>query len=277
MTKQKTKFKDPIAPDERLALTLRILAKGDTFGDIANRYRTGKTTARNIFHETVRLIWDHLQPRYMPKLSAEKCREVSEGFMSRWDFPNCLGAVDGKHIKIVPPANSGSLYFNYKGFHSIVLMAVVDAQHNFLMVNVGQYGGLNDASVFEGCAFGQQVLYGNPEPLPAPPPRPISHCGPPVPHVFVADEAFPLRQNMMRPFPQGGSTHRERLFNYRLSRWGSNSESTFCWSYTLSEFCFGQNLVPRMHSCLLYHDANSTLLGTVIPRITRSPDCECFR
>ncbi len=183
----------------------------------------------------------------MPQLSAEKCREVSDGFMSRWDFPNCLGAVDGKHIKIVPPANSGSLYFNYKGFHSIVLMAVVDAQHNFLMVNVGQYRGLNDASVFEASAFGQQVLYGNPQPLPIPPPRPISDCGPPVPHVFVADEAFPLRQNIMRPFPQGGTTHQQRVFCYRLSRWGSNCIPVLLWDFDLphqNQFVLGSENSP---------------------------------
>jgi hypothetical protein len=179
------------------------LAKGDSFVDIANRYRVGKTTARNIFHETVRVIWEHLHPEYMPRLSADKFAEVSQGFKGRWNFPNCLGAIDGKHIKIVPPARSGSLYYNYKRYHSIVLMALVDCDYNFLVVNVGQYGGLNDAAVFEGSAFGQQLLHGRPQPLPLPPPQPLLPGGPPVPHVFLADEAFPLRENIMRPFPQG--------------------------------------------------------------------------
>ncbi len=97
-------------------------------------------------------------------------------------------------------------------------MALVDADYNFLVVNVGQFGGLNDASVFDATAFGQQVLHRNPRPLPVPLPRPLHEGGSPVPHVFIADEAFPLRENIMRPFSQGGGNHQERVFNYRLSR-----------------------------------------------------------
>lgn len=42
---------------------------------------------------------------------------IAKQFEERWNFPNCLGCVDGKHIEIIPPANSGSYFYNYKGAH----------------------------------------------------------------------------------------------------------------------------------------------------------------
>lgn len=81
-------------------------------------------------------------------------------FYDKWNYPNCLGAVDGKHIVIRQPNNAGSNFYNYKDHHSIILMAVADANYRFLMVDVGQAGSNSDGGVWDAIQFGQLLRSG---------------------------------------------------------------------------------------------------------------------
>ena len=78
-------------------------------------------------------------------------QKAADLFQRRWNLPNRLGALDGKHIIIKLPIRSGGEFFNYKHTFSIVLMALVDADYKFLYMNVGCNGRVSDGGVFEGC------------------------------------------------------------------------------------------------------------------------------
>lgn len=79
----------------------------------------------------------------------EECLNVTKGFETFCNFPNCVGSMDGKQITLQAPINSGSEYYNYKNFFSVVLFALVDANYNFLFVNIGCQRRISDGDVFQ--------------------------------------------------------------------------------------------------------------------------------
>lgn len=66
-------------------------------------------------HMTCRAIERKMMASQFPKPTEEMWQNIASKFWEKWNFPNCMGAIDGKHITLVSPAHSGSLYFNYKG------------------------------------------------------------------------------------------------------------------------------------------------------------------
>ena len=149
--------------------------------------------------------------------------KIEKKFHSRWNFSNCLGAVDGKHINITQPPNSSTLFHNHKGFFSIVLMALAHPDYRFIYIDVGDYGSNCDSAIFKNCNFGKAYMYGN---LDIPPPKKLHNIpagqGEEVPYCIVGDEVFSLQCDLMRPYPKGqrGTTlsPEKQMFNYRLSR-----------------------------------------------------------
>ena len=94
----------------------------------------------------------------MPVPDRKHWESIAHQFHVKWNFPLCLGSLDGKHIVIQAPANSGSLYYNYKHTFSIVLMALVDANLRFTMIDIGSYGCNSDGGVFSHSEFGRRLV-----------------------------------------------------------------------------------------------------------------------
>ncbi|XP_071582484.1 putative nuclease HARBI1 [Temnothorax nylanderi] len=129
-------------------------------------------------------------------------------------------------MEIQAPPCSGSQYYNYKGYFSIVLMALCDANYKFTWFDIGQYGSISDGGVWSQTNLAAD-LESNAADLPEATPLPGRYI--PFPYVIVADEAFPLKPYLMRPFPRRVKrmTDEERVFNYRLSRARLCIENTF--------------------------------------------------
>uniref|UniRef100_UPI0037E704E4 zona pellucida sperm-binding protein 3-like n=1 Tax=Semicossyphus pulcher TaxID=241346 RepID=UPI0037E704E4 len=153
----------------------------------------------------------------MPFPGTEEWRAIADNFQKLWNFPNCVGAIDRKHVTIQAPGNSGSQFHNYKGSFSVVLLGVVDARYRFRMIDVGAYGKSSDGGTLSSSAFGQALRH---DALDVPSDAPLPGAGVATPFVFVGDEGFPLRRNMMRPFPGHNLPPEQRIFNYCPSQPG---------------------------------------------------------
>ena len=150
-----------------------------------------------MFKETCSAICETLRSEFLPPPTKERCEAISEEFWNLWNFPNCIGAADGKHVEIIAPPNSGSIFFNYKKHFSTILMAVVDATYRFVFVDIGAYGRNCDSTVFSESSFGRQMDDGT---LPIPDDKFLPETSMKTPCVILADEGFPLRNNIMRPY-----------------------------------------------------------------------------
>lgn len=145
----------------------------------------------------------------------DEWKQVATGFMEKWNYPFCIGAIDGKHIAIQQPQNSGSVYYNYKHFFSIVLLALVDAEYQFMYVDVGANGRCGDAGIFAECSLKEAM---EKKLLSIPNEEVIPGTSKLCNYHIIGDDAFPLQKDLMKPFPYKSDERAKRIYNYRLSR-----------------------------------------------------------
>ena len=120
---------------------------------IAYKFRISVSMARQIFLDVCTGIWDALASIHLPVPSEVEWHSIADDFFARWNFPNCTGAIDGKHIMIQCSVNSGSLFYNYKSYFSIVLLVVTSADYRFVIVDIGAYRSSNDSAVLNSTAL----------------------------------------------------------------------------------------------------------------------------
>ena len=227
ITKKHTSFRKPISAKVRLAVTLRFLALGDGFRSLSQQFRIGLSTAREIVKETCKAIIIALQDQYLSTpTSREEWLAIAKEFQERWHFPHCLGAIDGKHIRMIQPPRSGSYFYNYKGYYSIVLLAIANGEYEFTYVDIGAEGKCSDGGTWRKCTF-HEYLYNPQNPLNIPPPEQLIGINRIMPYVLVGDDAFRMTQNLLKPFPGTHLTRQQEIYNYRLSRCRRIVENTF--------------------------------------------------
>lgn len=213
--KQNTVMREAIPAKDRLSATLRYIATGNTFQDLSYSTRIAPNTLSQIVYSTCLAIIKVLEEKVIKLPStAEEWQLIADQFQTNWQFPHCIGALDGKHISFRPPREQGSMYRNYKGQDSIVLLALVDAAYKFIFVDIGR-NGMHDSRVFRESMLGIKLKSNQ---LNLPQPAYLHGYPKMMPFVIVGDDAFSLHENLMKPYPDRNLTLERKIFNYRLSR-----------------------------------------------------------
>lgn len=187
------------------------------FRQLAFSFRISKSRIAVIVIEVCQAIWKKLLMTHMAPPTTEDFINIAKTFWEKWQFPNCVGCLDLKHVRIRCPPKSGSMYYCHHSFYSIGLLTLTDANGKFIMVNIGSYGKENDAGVFAGCSLRQGIDTGD---IRLPSEKDLPGTSTKVPFVILGDEAFPLLPYLMRPFPRSALEENDEnsIFNYRLSR-----------------------------------------------------------
>lgn len=182
-------------------------------------------TISGIIYETCNTIWNVFGQIHMPFPTKDMFYQIAHDFETLWNFPNCIGCIDGKHIRIKCPKKTGSMFYNYKNYFSVHLQGVCDAKYKFITVDIGAYGKQSDSGVFTESNI---YNYLETNSFNVPPNRPLPNTNIPMPFVLLGDQGYPLKEYLMRPYPCTTNLDPEKeIFNYRLSRARRMIECTF--------------------------------------------------
>ncbi|KAL1481870.1 hypothetical protein MTO96_050373 [Rhipicephalus appendiculatus] len=208
MRRLDTNMRMAIPLRKRVAIALYRLATSAEDRSVANVFGAGRSTVNLVFREFCATVVRRLESRYLKFPREREVAEHIRRFTAVTGFPQGMGALDWCHIEVSPPKENATDYSDYKGWYSVILLAVVDHTYKFLYTNVGSPGRNHDASVFQrsrlpkvlagNCFTKDKMLFKD------------ACVGP----VLLADQAFPLQSTIMKPYPHPGpSGSPTQMFN----------------------------------------------------------------
>ncbi|XP_034534416.1 protein ANTAGONIST OF LIKE HETEROCHROMATIN PROTEIN 1 [Notolabrus celidotus] len=223
MEKKNTNYRLCVPVQKRVAIAVWKLATGDEYRTISRLFGVGLSTVFNCVQDFCKAVTRVLRPVHMRFPDAEKLVEMASLFQDRWGVPQCVSAIDSHHLPIMPPKEYPQDYRNNKGWHSVILQAVVDGNGRFWNAMVGAAGRMSDARVLrqsyvwdtlrdtEALSKHKEIISG-------------CEVGP----YMIGDSAYPLQKWIMKPFTQSADlTPEQCTFNHRLSCASSVVETSF--------------------------------------------------
>ncbi|XP_028325402.1 non-structural maintenance of chromosomes element 4 homolog A isoform X1 [Gouania willdenowi] len=222
---------DLLAKDDRLcvpvqkliAIAIRKLATGSNYMATSQQFGVGLSTVFNCVQEFCKAVLKGLLPVHIRTPDSAQLIEKATFFKNHWEVPQCVGVIDARHIPVNVPEKYLRDYCNRRGWHSMVLQAVVDGKGLFWDVCVGFPGSVRYERVLRQSQFwkdfGDGQLLGQ---------NKVTESGCDVGHYLIGDAAYPMHEWLMKPFLDTGSlTPEQKMYNSRLKYARSVAETAF--------------------------------------------------
>lgn len=191
---------------------------------VAQEFMVGDSTVSDLVAEVCGAICQGMQDEVRLPVTPEGWIDIARQFFEKTGFPNVCACIDGKHCQIYKPDNTGSEYYCYKGYPSLVLVGVCDAQYRFINYHVGAKGSESDSGIFKSTLFYKYLVRGR---LNLPNDVYIAAVETTLPFVFLGDSAFGIGSHILKPYGGNCLVAREQYFNQRFSGARIFIEQTF--------------------------------------------------
>lgn len=191
-------------------LSIWLLSNKDSYREAGILFRLHKSTVSVIFHNICELLSES-RCDFIKWPNPEEQENISKAVLKRYNFPNCVGFIDGCHIQILAPKNNPVDFHNRKEVHSVVLQAVCDCNLKFTHIFLGQTGRAHDARVFRESSLGDEL------------PNLVT-----VGHHILGDSAYTLSTELLTPYRDNGHLSPEqKKYNTEHSRTRAYIERAF--------------------------------------------------
>uniref|UniRef100_A0A8C4QKS3 Zgc:113227 n=1 Tax=Eptatretus burgeri TaxID=7764 RepID=A0A8C4QKS3_EPTBU len=139
-----TNYRSCVPVRKRVAVAIWKLATNADYRRIGHLFWVGRSTACEITKQFCSAAIAILLPQHIAIPDPDECAQMAAYFERRWSLPKCIGAIDSTHIPIIAPQEYHQDYLNRKGWHSVLLQAVVNGKCLFWELYAGFPGSVHD-------------------------------------------------------------------------------------------------------------------------------------
>lgn len=225
ISRKDTRLRAAVSTRCRVAMSLYYLASTAEYRTVGSLFGVSPSFVCICVREVFLAIVKNMKSSFVFLPKGDELTEVMQEYKENWGFPMCAGAIDGTHVPIISPSDNHADYINRKGYHSIVMQAVVDSKYIFRDMVIGWPGSVHDARILANSHLYQ---LGNEGKLFMGTDQSQEIIGTSIHPLLLGDPAYPLLPWLMKGYQVNSDTcAAHKLFNYRLSHARMTVENTF--------------------------------------------------